>query len=125
MPLKPEEILARRQDNRSFDVTAGGFVFVCRRPDRHDVALLHAEGKLTDLYEVATAWVLNWRCVTEKDLLPGQDASDSAVPFNSTLFRDWLADRPDLWEPIATACIKSHTDYYSKIENAVGESPAG
>ena len=96
--------LARFQKSRESDVKAGGYTFVIRRPSQLDVARVGAEGGNVGL-DFACRYVVGWPGLLESDLLPGGDPEP--VEFDSDLFVAWIADKPDLWQPIIAGVIES------------------
>lgn len=98
---------------RQRKVEAGGFAFVIRRPtDTEFVA--HRELRT---YEIVQEYVVGWEGVREADIVKG--GAEDAVPFDAELWREWCADRPDLWEPIFTAVLESYEQHVEQRQAAV------
>lgn len=100
--------LARFQKSRETRLSAGGHVFIIRRPSPLDVMRL---GQSINI-ETATRFVVGWEDVNESDLLPG--GNPEPVDFDAAIFALWLAERTDLWEPL----VKGIVDAYRQFEEA-------
>lgn len=94
---------------RQHTVTAGGYTFTVRRPT--DFEALRLQGATP---EDIMVYVVGWSGVREIDLIPGGTAVD--VPFDPVLFREWIADRPDLWGAITTAVTETYARHVQELE---------
>ena len=106
--------LARFQKSRETKIEASGFEFAIRRPSPLDVARISAEGGGINL-DFACRYVVGWGKVNESDLLPGGDPEP--IEFDHALFTAWVADRPDLWQPIVNGVIDSFRAFEEASEN--------
>ena len=94
---------------RHVTVESGGYAFTCRRPT--DLEAMHlGQAKAEDLLD----YVVGWKGVKEIDLVPGGTSIE--VPFDAALCREWLADRPDMWGPIAQAVIEAYNRHAAELE---------
>ena len=95
-------------------VTLGKFVFVVRRPTP-----LEHEEKLRkgDVARGILSFVVGWENVTEGDIVPGGDPHPLA--FDAAACAEWLADRPDLFEPIARAVVDAFGAHVRELESAL------
>lgn len=100
------DLLARRRAARETVVEIGGHKWTLRRPT--DYERLHLADKTP--FEIVCKFLVGWT-LTGVELVPGGDPV--AVPFDSDLASDWLADHPELWGPLTQAladAIKAHDD---------------
>lgn len=100
-----QSLINQLRKAREVKVEAGGFTFIVRRPTDTEF-LAHRELKV---YEIAQEYVVGWSGVTEADIVKG--GSEDAVPFDRDLWREWCADRPDLWEPIFGAVLTAYEQH--------------
>lgn len=105
--------LAKFQRGRESVVEAAEFKFTIRRPPALDIARAGAEGVAMSI-EFATRYVVGWDGVKESDLLPGGDPEP--VAFDGAVFKAWIADRPDLWQPIANGVIAAYQRHEEATE---------
>src|ERR1043166_7364319 len=98
------ELLAKIRAQRQLKVTVGKFTFLARRPTDVEIVKLTRDG--AEWYEIAAGYVNGWEGVTENDLIGG--GGSDAVRFDERVWREWCADRPELWQPIATAVMKAY-----------------
>lgn len=103
--------LARFQKGRESIIEAAGFKFIIRRPPSLDVARITVDNGGMSI-DFAMRYVVGWEGVNESDLLPGGDPEP--VKFDSDVFKAWLAERSDLWQPIGQGVI----DAYQRHEEA-------
>jgi hypothetical protein len=93
---------------RERGVEVGGFTFTVRRPT--DLEMLALRGApITALL----AHVVGWSNVREIDVLASGDAAPLA--FDPAVAAEWLADRPDLLEPIAKAIMTAYADHVTAL----------
>lgn len=87
-------------------VPVGRWNFTIRRPTDADALGMQDRTPL----EFVTRFVVGWD-LTELDVIPG--GGPERVPFDPELWRAWVADRPEVWEPLAIAILddyKRHVD---------------
>jgi hypothetical protein len=97
--MEGAELVKRMRAAREQWVEAGGFRFLIRRPTDWELAK-KAQGSR---FELVFEHVVDWDGVREADLIPG--GSDEAQSFDAAVWRDFIADRPDLWERLLEAVI--------------------
>lgn len=99
-------LLDKIRKARETGVEAGGRKFTIRRPTDEEAMQFGKSG----LLDIVKKFVIGWE-LTELDLIPGGDGV--AVKFDPELFSEWVADQPEVWEPLGTAILnayKAHTD---------------
>jgi len=68
-------------------------------------------------------FVTGWAGIKELDIIPGGDGAE--VPFSTALFMEWVADQPEVWDPLASAIISSYEAHQEKTAQALGKPEAG
>lgn len=106
------DLIRRIRKQRELKVTVGKFVFIARRPTDVEAVELHRSS--VTFADIAEKFVSGWENITEDDVLGG-GGSDS-VEFDADLWREWCHDRPDFWEPIASAVLESYRLHASRLE---------
>ena len=99
---------------REIETEADGRKFTIRRPTDEDMATIRASGD--SLLAVVKRFVIGWELV-ELDIIPG--GGPEKVPFDSALFAEWVADQPDVWEPLGTAILNAYKAHSDKRDAAV------
>ena len=107
-------LLTRLRKSRQSTLKIGEYTFTVRRPTAYEAAVMFQSDPTP--YDVACEYVDDWAGVKDRDLVPsgGSDAAD----FDKTLFAEWLADKPDLWDQIFNHVITSYTGYNEKVSEA-------
>ena len=105
--------LARYQKSRESLIEAGRFHFTVRRPTELDITrvVVASGGSMT--FEDAVRYIVGWD-VLESDLLPGGEPVP--VVFDAKVFADWIADQPNLWEPVISGVVTSYRQHQEAIE---------
>lgn len=101
------EKLRRARERR---VEVGGFDFTVRRPTDIEALELRRGCGLGDLLR----FVVGWGKVKELDIVPG--GGPEPVPFDAALAAEWLADRPDLLQPLADEVLDGYRDHVAALE---------
>lgn len=99
---------------RESTVDVDGKTWTIRRPTDEEAAQLSANGD--GLLAIVKRFVIGWT-LTELDLVPG--GTGVAVPFDSEVFGEWVADQPDLWTPLGMAVLDAYKLHADKREAAV------
>ena len=115
------DLIAAMRRAREQRVEAGGFTFIVRRPTDLEVVQLQNDG-LTAA-DLVQRFVIGWDGVQEIHLIPG--GAPVAVPFDAAVWREWVADQPDLWGPISAAIMQGYTAHRDALEAAAKNSPPG
>jgi len=116
------ELVAKIRKQREFKVKVGRFTFTARRPtDAEFIAFAQRGG--VNYHDVASDFIVDWEGITEDDIVGG--GGSDKVKFDMRLWREWVADRADFWEPIATPIIDSYNAHKTKLEDAAKNSPPG
>lgn len=99
------EKIRRAREER---VEVGGFGFTVRRPTDLEMMELRG-GSIARLLP----YVVGWDGVKEVDLLPGGDPHP--LPFAAAACAEWLADRPDLLEPLVDRIVALYARHSSAL----------
>jgi len=108
------DISARIRKARESQIEAGGFTFTIRRPTDEEAVRRQGESA----FDFARDFVVGWKGVKESDLVNGGGSDE--VPFDTTAWSEWLADRPDLWGPIGEAVLNAYMAHVKRREDAAG-----
>lgn len=111
--LRRKMLVAREQW-----VDVGRFGFLVRRPTEMQIARWRGAAALAVSLTVVVECVVDWRGVTEADLIPG--GSGDPVPFDRDAYAMWAEDRPDIWEPLGEAITRAVKDYRARLEKSQG-----
>lgn len=95
---------------RRFEVVASGFTFVLLRPT--DIEFIALRGTATG--DRLLNFLVDWRGVKESDVLAGGDPFD--VKFDLDDAREWLSDRPDLFNAITSGIIDAYNAHAARLE---------
>ena len=106
-------LLERLRGQREQWVKADRFEFKLRRPTRLEMQKMPAGYLVGDLI---VAFVVDWRGVTEQDIVGGDKAD--AVAFDKDVWSEWIADRPHLWPAILDALSAAFEEYARRQEDA-------
>lgn len=115
------ELLAKIKEQRRFKVTVEKYSFTVRRPTDVEVVKLTRDG--SDFFDIAAEYVSDWAGVTEDDLVGG--GGSDAVKFDARVWREWCADRPEFWMPIATAVLKAYDAHAERLATLAKNSQPG
>lgn len=107
-------ILRQLRKSRENKIEIGKHRFLYRRPT--DVEMLKLGREKASDHDIAREFVEGWENVTPADIVPS-GGSDS-LEFDRILWREWLADRPDFWNPIAEAVVADYRTHVEKREQA-------
>ena len=112
----------RYRKSRQSIVEAGKYRFTVLRPTKLDVLRAASEDGAAALsLEFAIRYVVGWENVTEMDLYSGGDPEP--VAFDADVFKDWLADQPELWAIVAKGiaeAYRGHEEATAERGNASG-----
>lgn len=109
-----QELVARIRKNRELKVKVGEFNFTARRPT--DVEARALAARMAPDSEIAQDYVTDWGTVTEDNIVGG--GGSEPVKFDPMLWREWCADRPDFWTPIASAVLESWREHAGAVKEA-------
>ena len=104
-------LIEKLRKAREQTVEAGGFTFTVRRPTDIEAIAMHGQP-----VERMLRFVVGWQGVKEIDLIPG--GAPVAVEFDTALATEWLADRPDLIEPLTSAIRDAYRAHVKSMEDA-------
>src|SRR5262245_39371250 len=94
------ETVKRIQKARQSCVTVNDFRFTTRRPTDIEAARFHSEGK--NVFDWVLEFTIDWARADGSPVLGthlGGDTND-AEPFEPELWREWLSDNSEYWQPI-------------------------
>lgn len=97
---------------RETSVEVGGHTFVVIRPT-DEQALGFSRNDIT-VVDIVRRFTVGWDLI-ELDIYSGGGSEN--VPFSADLFGEWVADNPDVWEPLGNAIMaayKAHSDKRSE-----------
>ena len=97
---------------RQRSVQCEKYTFTIRRPTNLEMLKLRGRAEQETLLR---QFVIGWSGVTELDIYGG--GSGDPAPFDPELFIEWIADRPQYWEPITQAIV----DAYQQHEQQLGD----
>jgi hypothetical protein len=106
-------LIERIRRARETTVEASGFKFTVRRPT--DLEMHEMQGGIP-MGEVLKRFVTGWDGVTELDLAPG--GTGTPVVFDTALFAEWIADRPDLWAPLTQGVLAAWNAHQAALEES-------
>lgn len=115
------ELVARIRKQREFKIKVGRFTFVARRPTQKEFLDL-ARGNV-NFSDIAAEYVVDWDGITEDDVVGG--GGSDKVKFDPRVWREWVADRSDFWEPIAQPILDAYTEYQKHIDELSKNSQPG
>ena len=94
-------------------INIGKFAFTIQRPSKYAMAKLNSEKDAT-FFDLASRFVVGWSGVTEADILPS--GGELPVAFSKNVWRRWLEDRDDFWQPISKAVMESFTRHSEQTQ---------
>jgi hypothetical protein len=106
---------------RQQDVVINEITFTCRRPT--DLEMVDWAQLGLERSEILKRFVVGWRGVNESDLIPGGTAEP--IEFDTNLFMEWVADRPDTWAPLIETITNSYKKHQYDLEQALKKPCAG
>lgn len=99
---------------RESTVEVNGRKFTIRRPTEAEQAELFGGGKVSAL-EIVRRFTVGWD-LQEMDLFNG--GNPVPVAFDADVWREYVNDVPELWEPLADAIINVIKAHREKVEGA-------
>lgn len=99
---------------RETGVEISGQTWTIRRPTDEEAMLLRSDGD--GLLAIVKRFVIGWP-LSEIDLVPGGTAVK--LPFDGEAFAEWVADRPELWEPLGNAILDAYKTHAAKRDASV------
>lgn len=97
---------------RERNVEVGGYTFTVRRPTDIEAMALRGATGIADLL----VYIVGWAGVQQIDILPSGDAVPQA--FDADVAAEWLADRPDLLQPLVEAVMDAYRAHVVALEEA-------
>jgi len=107
-----KELIAKLRKSREFEVAVGTITFICRRPTDGDAVAWHRDG--ASFSDLTKRCVIGWSGVTENDIT-GNGVNDPA-DFSPELWAEWVVDRSDFWEPLATKILDAYQRHAAEVE---------
>lgn len=100
-------LIKKIRESRLQWVKSGEFEFQVRRPTEMELA--EQKNRLS----FVRTHVQDWRGFTEGHLLG--NGSDSVLPFDLSLWVEWIDDQPMHWMPIIDAILEAQRQHEQKI----------
>jgi hypothetical protein len=110
-------LITRLQKQRELKVVVGKFTFTARRPT--DVEMIEIGRSGVEWHGMAERFVTGWEGVSEDDIIGGGGSDKPA--FTLALWAEWCADRPDFWEPIASALLDAYKAHAAHLKDTAGK----
>lgn len=104
----------RIRKSREQSVDVAGHQFTVRRPSDEEAAAISAHGD--GLLDIVKRFTIGWN-LNEIDIVPG--GNPVPAPFDLDTFREWVADRPDVWDPLGTAIVDAYKAHAERREAAI------
>lgn len=116
------DLIQQLKQARIGTVKTGGFTFTYRRPTDLEVAQLRQSDRVRES-DILERFVTDWAGVSRADIVPGMDAGP--VPFDTEIFMEWIADRPDLWPAIVEAIMTAYWQHLDQLAAAKKKPATG
>jgi hypothetical protein len=97
-------LVAKIRKARERVVEVAGHKYIVARPTDEEAMLQDGKHPLDSVRKFVTGWDLQ-----EIDLIPG--GSPEPVPFTPELWAEYIADHPELWEPLGMAAIAGYNEH--------------
>jgi hypothetical protein len=104
-----KHLIEKLRKAREFVIEANGHKFTARRPTDCDAIELKGIAPV----EFVRRFVIGWDFV-ELDVIPG--GGPDSVVFDSDLWAEWVADHPELWEPLAIPIMDAYRRHTEQRE---------
>ena len=104
---------------RLHKVEAQGYVFTIRRPTDYEAAQFGD----TDRFDIVLDYVEDWGEMRERDVIP--DGGNDLVAFDRDLWREWIPDHPELWQPLLDKIVDAYTTHTQALDDAKKKSASG
>ena len=120
------ELLKQLKRSRISTVEVNGYTFKIRRPtdeEAQELGELVRQSK-SPIVKIAKEYTIGWENVKARDIVP-QTKSDDPVEFEPELWREWCADRPDFWGPIANTVMEKYQTHSDAMEEKRKKSESG
>jgi hypothetical protein len=92
---------------RETTIEINGKSWTIRRPTDEEATQFGQAG----LFDIVKRFVIGWELI-ELEIIPG--GGPEKVPFDSALFAEWVADQPEVWEPLGTAILEAYKAHAEK-----------
>lgn len=114
-------LIDKIRQSRQQTVEVEGLRFTVRRPT--DLETLHWLGDGLEQDEILRRFVIGWDGVKEADLING--GTPKPVEFDSDLFMEWVADRPQTWAPLIEAITTAYREHQRQLEDSLKKPASG
>ena len=106
---------------RETTIPLNGKTWTIRRPTDEEMnALIEAGyGNREMMMHLVKTFTIGWE-LQEIDLIPG--GNPEKVPFDSAVFAEYVADKPELWAPLGSAVVEAFNAYTDKRDAALKNS---
>ncbi len=103
-----QEAIRKLRKGREHSVQVGKFTFKYRRPTQMEMESLLE--KMPFNFDFVLTFVTGWEGVTYNDIVGGGETDEPAT-FSPILWKEWLADRGEFWNPIYKAITDTYNDW--------------
>jgi hypothetical protein len=97
-------LIEKLRRGREFQLPINGHTYTLRRPTDAEIAAMPDTASLEFVRRFVVGWDLR-----ELDIIPG--GGPEPAEFDAELWREWVGDQRELWEPIASALLNAITDH--------------
>lgn len=97
---------------RETTIPINGKTWTIRRPTDEEATQFGQLG----LLDAVKRFTIGWELI-ELEIIPG--GGPEKVPFDSILFAEWVADQPEVWEPLGAAILEAYRVHTAKRNDAV------
>lgn len=115
------DLIALIKKARESQVSYKNWKFTVRRPT--DLEVQEMRGTTIREGDVMRRFVVGWSGITELDLIAG--GTNLAVPFETELFMEWVADHTEVWPLLVGTALTLYEAHQKKVETELGEPQAG
>lgn len=113
-------LIEKIRQARQSTVTVGAITFTVRRPTDLEMILISRDGMAQG--DILRRFVLGWDA-KEADVISG--GTPKHVPFDTELFMEWVADKPECWAPLIEAIIDGYRQHQSQQDDALKKPENG
>lgn len=102
-------LIEKLRKTREQSLTVGAHTYTVRRPTDEDVEFQRIDPGLGLVKTYVVAWDFK-----EIDLIPGGSPTD--IPFSAAVWAEWVADHPEVWEPLGNAIVDLYKKHKAQTE---------
>ena len=106
-------LIDKMRKAREIGIETAGRKFKIRRPTDEEAVRIGQDN--LDMVGIVKRFTAGWD-LAELDLIPG--GGPEKVPFDADLFGEWVADHPEVWEPLASGIMAAYKEHADRREAA-------